>query len=1100
MMNRSVMGRQMFAKGGAAFPDLSGDGKVTQKDILMGRGVVPMAEGGEVPGDVRAIFQGLVESMRGSKKDVAAYVRNNTRDLSDIAKMYPNMAAMINEGFKVTSEVPMQEYFPPEYGQSPESFAPMQPNMDTSREEMDDAMNQMRRFEELEQGDQMLIPQPPPGVMEEMPEAPPFTRLQMGGEPMAAAMEQGAMPADPMAAMGAPSPADLGSMDAAGIASQMDPEVVAIMQGAANNFGDPEQAESLEGMMDAVRGTRATEEERREELAGVVGPEDAAATPDSVLAMVQPLMLLMGAQGAMETEVDTGGIGPMAQDTMNVPVSGDMAGGIMQMAAAPPPPPEGGVPPVNFSQGGEVLRFSEGKEVPGYDVSPSYQPTKNAPLSQVPFTPFQGMIDNPAPAPAPAAKSSSVPDFGPTAAARLQQYKALMGDTGAEEDKDLAQAQFFQDLAKFGFSLMQAPKVGENPLAQAGRAALETGLGQNTLNLMAKQKAAQRAADRGLKLASITTTEAELTAARKAEADEAAALVKAKAAAAQKNRQLAFDIAKEDKIVDDVDPKTGITYTARRYFKQMPNGEIKAFIEPFKKDDGSFVIKSIPKNLQTQKFLLPNGNESIAVLQGGKFVPLKINGTDFITAAAKKERFGDKVYTATPSGYLEAPEIDITEYQFGTEEDANGVQINVAYNKSNPAEKVILGTKKSPAPQIKQIGRDFVQFTPTQDGTGFTAKKVYTAKAEEQLFTLGNTRYSYDPNTKKVTDLQTGKADPVLKVVNNRLVRVQDPNDPDSEAEVLVDLSDKKEKMKNFIFGSQAQADKFGLGTRNALVTTDTSGNIFIVGKDGQRKNIALIPDAMKGSFLPGSQAPEEYVAKLEQRVRDKKITERIDPRTGVISFSDQGTNAFNLAPAVTTLQDFRIESRNGVKTMVPVNVREGFFGDTGAKTIAEAAEDGLGFWSTIKAYVSNVASPLGDTFLSSAEVQRSKNAFRRLVILARDAFVNNPRMPVAELERVAGIFPNPDALFANRRVERDKLNDLRSTLLQAQERNMTILTSPDAESAEKDIARRNVFKVSRVLSMMTGLDTKATNDQIQQGQDVLKGKKPTLKQGQKVK
>tara|TARA_R110002012_G_scaffold6795_6_gene32553 strand:+ start:2172 stop:4967 length:2796 start_codon:yes stop_codon:yes gene_type:complete len=45
MMNRSVMQRQMFAKGGAAFPDLSGDGAVTQKDILMGRGV-PMQDGG----------------------------------------------------------------------------------------------------------------------------------------------------------------------------------------------------------------------------------------------------------------------------------------------------------------------------------------------------------------------------------------------------------------------------------------------------------------------------------------------------------------------------------------------------------------------------------------------------------------------------------------------------------------------------------------------------------------------------------------------------------------------------------------------------------------------------------------------------------------------------------------------------------------------------------------------------------------------------------------------------------------------------------------------------------------------------------------------
>jgi len=44
-MNRSVLARQMFAQGGAAFPDLSGDGKITQKDILMGRGV-PMQEGG----------------------------------------------------------------------------------------------------------------------------------------------------------------------------------------------------------------------------------------------------------------------------------------------------------------------------------------------------------------------------------------------------------------------------------------------------------------------------------------------------------------------------------------------------------------------------------------------------------------------------------------------------------------------------------------------------------------------------------------------------------------------------------------------------------------------------------------------------------------------------------------------------------------------------------------------------------------------------------------------------------------------------------------------------------------------------------------------
>jgi hypothetical protein len=38
----TVLNRSMFAAGGnvSKFPDLSGDGQVTQKDILMGRGVI----------------------------------------------------------------------------------------------------------------------------------------------------------------------------------------------------------------------------------------------------------------------------------------------------------------------------------------------------------------------------------------------------------------------------------------------------------------------------------------------------------------------------------------------------------------------------------------------------------------------------------------------------------------------------------------------------------------------------------------------------------------------------------------------------------------------------------------------------------------------------------------------------------------------------------------------------------------------------------------------------------------------------------------------------------------------------------------------------
>ena len=42
------MPRAMYKKGGKSFPDLSGDGKVTMKDVLMGRGVIkrPNKKGG----------------------------------------------------------------------------------------------------------------------------------------------------------------------------------------------------------------------------------------------------------------------------------------------------------------------------------------------------------------------------------------------------------------------------------------------------------------------------------------------------------------------------------------------------------------------------------------------------------------------------------------------------------------------------------------------------------------------------------------------------------------------------------------------------------------------------------------------------------------------------------------------------------------------------------------------------------------------------------------------------------------------------------------------------------------------------------------------
>jgi len=156
MMNRSVMQRQMFKKGGVAgFPDLSGDGKVTQKDILMGRGVVEMQAGGDP------------------------------------------MAAMMAQ-------------------QAP-APAPMMPPQ---------AM--------------------PPQAM------PP----QMAGAPM-------------------PEP----EMGLGGVGEVDQNMVEQMLADVAPAVGDPEQAEDFESMMNAVRGDEATMEQRRMELATLVGEEDAMKTP-----------------------------------------------------------------------------------------------------------------------------------------------------------------------------------------------------------------------------------------------------------------------------------------------------------------------------------------------------------------------------------------------------------------------------------------------------------------------------------------------------------------------------------------------------------------------------------------------------------------------------------------------------------------------------------------------------------------------------------------------------------------------------------------------------------------------------------------------------
>ena len=123
-------------------------------------------------------------------------------------------------------------------------------------------------------------------------------------------------------------------------------------------------AEEPVEMINAIRGNERPIEERYQELASIVGPEDAAATPETVLTLVQPT-LMMTEQGALDS-----GIGQMVQELTQgaemISAAGeptDMGMGMgnlmMQGAEQPAMLP----PPQNFAMGGGVMavpHLSEG--------------------------------------------------------------------------------------------------------------------------------------------------------------------------------------------------------------------------------------------------------------------------------------------------------------------------------------------------------------------------------------------------------------------------------------------------------------------------------------------------------------------------------------------------------------------------------------------------------------------------------------------------------------------------------------------------------------------------------------------------------------------
>ena len=332
-----VMDRPMFAVGGGAnkFPDLSGDGKVTQKDILIGRGVIEKQDGGGVQGPFGEGGYDITTSLiRDPETNKLISEKEYNTKYPPTAPPEKTIFEKIKEAAKNLTNFRSEPYL---FG----------------NEELED-----RYFDLLFDEYSKAVEKGPEETFRfisetEMPRAFRTGFLQLYKRDFGP--DFGQKPKD-MAKGGAVNPEQ--AIAQVEMAAEAEGEQLGLDY-LASQMGGIDVAEDAEGLINALRGNEMPILARRTELAEYVGEEDAMRTPESVLAMVQPT-IMMTEEGAMNS-----GIGELMQQlTSDVEMATeggaptDMGQGVgaLMMAGAPEQPVQ------QFAAGGAVQYFQDGTQ------------------------------------------------------------------------------------------------------------------------------------------------------------------------------------------------------------------------------------------------------------------------------------------------------------------------------------------------------------------------------------------------------------------------------------------------------------------------------------------------------------------------------------------------------------------------------------------------------------------------------------------------------------------------------------------------------------------------------------------------------------------
>ena len=189
------------------------------------------------------------------------------------------------------------------------------------------------------------------------------------------------------------------------------------------------QPDSPEILMNNLRGDYRSVEARREELADLVGYDNAAETPDDVLALLQPVLAQQGI-------ASLGGMPPAPPEAAMMPPASMPSGAPLPGGVASLPMDQGPMPPMPMAKGGEVKYFQEGGETTTTESTMSYSDYPPELVERAKQIYLQQFAQGPTEVP--------IPDLMTRTKELQPQFAELLG-TG---DKETARGQMMLDIAQ----------------------------------------------------------------------------------------------------------------------------------------------------------------------------------------------------------------------------------------------------------------------------------------------------------------------------------------------------------------------------------------------------------------------------------------------------------------------------------------------------------------------------------------------------------------------------------------------------------------------------------------------------------------------------